>query len=175
MVNDSRKYGLMKYVFLCAAFFTILSCHNTGKAKNNGSITDTSLPVIDTAAEVKTGEGTSCFAYLQDRDTVMMKLHLAGNAASGTLVYNIYEKDKNTGTFNGLLMGDTLLVSYSYLSEGVRSVRQVIFLVKGNVLLQGSGSMKDQNGKLIFSNRNDINFNSNILLESVDCDKMKQE
>ena len=175
MVNDSYRYGLMKYVFLCAGFFTMLSCQNTNKTKNNGSITNTSLPVIDTAAEVKTGEGTSCFAYLQDRDTVMMTLHLAENAASGMLVYNIYEKDKNTGTFNGLLMGDTLLVSYSYLSEGVRSVRQVIFLVKGNVLLQGSGSMKDQNGKLVFSNRNDINFNSNILLESVDCDKMKTE
>lgn len=152
-------------------FFAVLSCKNA--TTNTTPKADTTNTASDTAVEVKTGEGTSCFAYLQNRDTILMKLNLVDSVASGNLVYNIYEKDKNRGTFTGLLRGDTLVLNYNFYSEGVRSARQVAFLVKGNILIEGSSSMKEQNGKLVFSNPKDINYNSGIILESVDCDKLK--
>ena len=96
-----------------------------------------------------------------------MQLTLKDTLASGSLVYNFYEKDKNKGTFKGTLKKDTLLANYTFSSEGIFSVRQVVFLAKGNILLPGSGSMKEQKKRLVFSNKKDITFDDNIILKQM--------
>lgn len=130
---------------------------------------DTTSQMVDSVKTVDLHNGTQCFLYTNNKDTISMRLVLKDSAASGDLIYNFYEKDKNEGTFQGFLKNDTLLANYTFSSEGMRSVRQIVFLLKGNILLSGSGSMKEQKGRLVFSNKKDIVFDGTMLLQPVDC------
>ncbi len=86
------------------------------------------------------------------------------------LTHNFYEKDKNTGTIQGELKGDTLIADYSFVSEGVSSVREVVFLKKGSELVEGYGDADQVDNKLVFKNRSTLNF-SGITLKPTACEK----
>ncbi len=167
---------MRKLFYLFCIILTAIGCQNN--QPNNMSETvsaDTAKPFVDSVTTVQTSNGKNCFAYIKNQDTILLTLNLKDTLATGKLVYNLYEKDKNTGTFNGFLRHDTLIANYTFLSEGMTSVRQVAFLLKGDILQQGSGNMKDQNGRLVFTNKKDIVFDNNILLEAVDCDSFDKK
>ncbi len=167
----------MKYIIsLAVIIISLPACRNQpGNIKLNDSVEvsknmpDTTVQSVDSVKMIDLNNGTYCFAYTENRDTISMKLILKDSLASGTLIYNLYEKDKNKGTFKGMLRKDTLLADYTFLSEGMRSVRQVAFLVKGNILLPGNGSMKEQRNRLVFSSKNDITFDASITLQPIEC------
>lgn len=167
----------MKYLIaMTIAVICFVACQNQpGNIRANDSVAvskhmpDTNVQSVDSAKTVDLNNGTHCFAYTKNRDTISMQLVLKDSLASGNLVYNLYEKDKNKGTFKGMIHNDTLLADYTFTSEGMRSVRQVAFLLKGNILLSGNGSMKEQQNKLVFSNKKDITFDASLTLEPVDC------
>lgn len=153
-----------------ALLMLAISCQNKPEQTTTTSITDTVKPVPDSVETVQITNGTTCFAYYKNQDTILMTLHLTDSLATGNLTYNLYEKDKNKGTFQGVLTNDTLIANYTFSSEGTRSVRQVAFLLKGNILQQGFGNMKEQNGRLVFTSKKDIAFDNTMILEPVDCD-----
>jgi hypothetical protein len=179
MEKRSDKTIIVKDIFMLTLLMVIvMSCRNNtennteNKAANDSALNDlpdTTTYHNDSVMTIRINNGTNCFAYIRDQDTISLTLTLQDSLVNGKLIYNFYEKDKNIGTLNGFLRGDTLLATYTYLSEGARSVRQVAFLVKGNILQEGTGSMKEQNGRLVFSSKKDINFNNNIILEPIDC------
>ena len=90
---------------------------------------------------------------------------------TGNLIYKFFEKDQNKGTLQGIIKGDTLTANYEFISEGIKSVREIAFLKKGNNFVEGHGDMAEKNGKLIFKNSRILNFNSNIILKPVQCGK----
>src|SRR5882757_5341997 len=109
-----RKKTPLLFLLVVAVF--LLSC-------NDGS---TKAPVaeknaIDSAAAY-------CYYSARNRDTVFLHINVAGNKVTGDLEYNLYEKDKNKGSIQGMLKGDTLIAEYTFLSEGIESVREVAFL-----------------------------------------------
>lgn len=164
MENHNRK---IKQTWLCAtALFLIMSCHNQTE---NSNINATIQQAGDTAKVISISNGKHCFAYTENNDSVFLFLIIQKNSAKGKLIYHLNEKDKNTGTINGRFRGDTLFASYSFLSEGQQSVRQVIFLKKGNVFQEGNGSMREVNGEIVFSNPKEVSFTGNIILFPVDC------
>ena len=103
------------------------------------------------------------------KDTILMNLTMKGNQIlSGKLIYNFYEKDKNEGTLIGELKGDTLLADYTFMSEGISSVRQVVFLKKGHTYIEGYGDVvEDASGKVIFKDRKQLKFDGKIILSRV--------
>lgn len=103
------------------------------------------------------------------KDTILMNLTMKGNQIlSGKLIYNFYEKDKNEGTLIGELKGDTLLADYTFMSEGISSVRQVVFLKKGGTYIEGYGDVvEDASGKVIFKDRKQLKFDGKIILSRV--------
>ena len=78
-----------------------------------------------------------CYAHLENKDTVTMALTIQDKTVSGELTYKIFEKDRNYGQFNGTISGDTIVAEYQFQSEGVTSVREVKFLRKGTMLVEG--------------------------------------
>jgi hypothetical protein len=87
-----------------------------------------------------------------------------------TLSYQFNEKDKNKGTVEGKLTGDTLLANYTFMSEGVQSIRQVIFLVRDNVVSEGYGAQQLTDGKMVFINLKEISFGESMPLKKVSYD-----
>jgi hypothetical protein len=102
----------------------------------------------------------------------MLKTISAGDFITGLLVYNIYQKDKNTGTIQGSMQGDLLVADYSFNSEGVNSVRQVVFKKLGKVFEEGMGEMKEYDNKIIFTNIDSLHFNDSIVLKEFQCESI---
>lgn len=94
----------------------------------------------------------------------------ANGLVTGTLMYNFYEKDKNTGTIEGKIDGDILFADYTFNSEGVKSVRPVAFKVTGNQFIEGYGETEENNGKMSFKNKDSLNFDHSITLAPFDCE-----
>ncbi|WP_187270114.1 hypothetical protein [Pontibacter qinzhouensis] len=113
-----------------------------------------------------------CYSYTSNTDTIWLHLTNTGsNAVSGTLVYNLHEKDKNTGTISGQMSGDTLFADYAFQSEGSNSVREVAFLKKGNTMVEGYGEVEEQDGRMVFRNRGNLTFGDATVLTETACEE----
>ena len=112
---------------------------------------------------------TSCYRFVSNKDTVALKVEKFPNVVTGNLVYALHEKDRNRGDIEGVFKGDTLVADYTFLSEGSKSVRQVIFLIQNNTATEGYGDMKDENGKMVFKDPGKIDFTTGLRLNKVSC------
>ena len=121
------------------------------------------------AAEIDEPDKKECFRYAVNKDTVTMTLTRNDDNASGELQYNLFEKDGNFGTFSGTFIGDTLYADYTFESEGMTSIREAVFLRKGDRLFQGDGEINIGPDKVTYSNPKALSFGNSIVLEKVDC------
>ncbi|RYF77267.1 MAG: hypothetical protein EOO39_04310 [Cytophagaceae bacterium] len=140
----------------CLLFLGTLACQNGQKADTENTAS---------AAPVK-----ACYAYMSAADTIRLTMLQNDTTVTGTLFYQLAEKDRNTGTFAGRMRGDTLLADYTFQSEGVESQREVAFLVSGDKLVEGFGPIDEKNGKAIrFSSLRNLTFSNTFPLSKVDC------
>lgn len=140
----------------------IASCNDNSKT----SIKE-APPGNENVVEVKVAR--SCFTHVNKKDTITLNIEVDGKSVSGDLVYNFFEKDKNTGRINGKMRGDTLIAEYTFMSEGTNSVREVAFVRKGKDMVEGYGEHEEKNGRMVFRNKDSLNFDNNTRLLNVDC------
>ena len=111
-----------------------------------------------------------CYLGILKNDTIEMHLSVKGTAVTeGKLSYKFFEKDKNDGTFTGQINNDTLFADYTFMSEGQPSVREVAFLKKGNVYIEGYGDVEEKAGKTVFKDRKKLSFDTKTVLTKTDC------
>ncbi len=154
----------------------LASCNNPEKEATSTQTTtveNTEVKVEDTEPVTAPVTGETCYGSKTGNSSVEMSLNVNGNMVTGNLNYLPEAKDKNMGTLKGKMMGDTLLADYTFMSEGVESVREVIFLKSGDGYKEGYGPAKDQNGKMIFEDLKKIDFSQSVPLVKVDCNKGK--
>lgn len=113
--------------------------------------------------------GKYCYEYIEGRDTIEMKTTNENGLISGTLMYNLFEKDRNAGTIKGEMKNDLLIADYTFAAEGTTSVRPVAFRKVGENLLEGYGETVQQDGKTNFKNINSLDFSHSFALSPVDC------
>jgi len=154
----------MKKVITLTAVLGILfiSCNN--KAKEN-----TEMPVAP-AVPVTESLGTECYSSMMDNNSAAMELNInTNNEVNGKLSYSYYQKDKNEGTIVGNIKGDTLIADYTFMSEGTSSVRQVVFLKKDGMYIEGFGDVLESNGKMVFTDKTKLKFDPKMVFNKVDC------
>lgn len=154
---------MKKVILLSAVFISVLvSCKNEKEMEK--------VPVSLDGIDLKP-VSEECYSAIIKKDTISMSLNLKGSqVVSGNLSYKFFEKDKNEGTLVGVIKQDTLFAEYTFMSEGVSSVRQVVFLKQGNTYVEGYGDVVDDNkGKVTFKDINQLKFKGNIVLSKVDC------
>ncbi|MDR6194844.1 lipocalin family protein [Siphonobacter sp. SORGH_AS_0500] len=163
-----------------------------GRKQQNGSTSpyDHTLKVIsikDNTLIVETEDGQTltytktldsaeeneeeCYAYMTAKDTVYLHISRKNRNITGDLTYKLYEKDSNHGSLDGRVKGDTLLAEYSFSAEGRSSVREVIFLKKGDTYVEGFGPVNDKEGKTVFQDHKNITFINGITLSKTNCTK----
>lgn len=125
----------------------------------------------ETVAPVEEAIVTECYQGILKKDTFNLSVDTKGTEVpSGKLTYKFFEKDQNDGTIKGTMSGDTLFAAYTFTSEGQTSVREVVFLKKGNIFIEGYGDVNDDNkGKVTFKDRKKLFFDSKTVLMKVDC------
>ncbi len=136
-----------------------LSCNSNPTSKNEPT---KPAPVTESA---------TCYAMISDKDTVLLYITITNNIVTGDLMYSFFEKDKNVGTIQGEMKGDTLFAVYKFISEGKESTREVAFLKKGDVFTEGYGKMNPTTGEPDFTDKASIKFESNVILKKTDCNK----
>ena len=118
-------------------------------------------PVVDAARE--------CFQWVKGNDTIAMQYTRKVNNVSGELRYAWYEKDNSAGTFVGVFKGDTLRADYTFQSEGMQSIREIVFVRRENTLVQGSGEIEMKGDREIFKNPKKLTFDNSIVLTKIEC------
>lgn len=150
----------------------ILSCSNRDEGADNGNNKSASPhsnaeKYIDTSVKVIRLDG--CYQMTIKRDTANMKLNIVNSTVTGDLVYDWNEKDGNAGTLKGVLRDSLIFADYSFQSEGMTSVREVIFKIKDDSLQWGYGNITEKEGKIIFRDRDKIQFDSNSPFIKIPC------
>ena len=155
----------MKKYFLLAAFVTLLAaCNSNSATKQAADSTITAETAVAAAAESRT-----CYASYKNQDSTYLDLHIEGDQVSGALDIIPREKDRNIGTVSGLVKGDTILLDYTFQSEGMQSIRQVAYLQKDGKLVEGFAEVQEQNGKTVFKSLGDLKFDGSVILEQSAC------
>jgi hypothetical protein len=148
----------LKYLILLWPIGLLISCNNQPQESK------VSIPSSKTSP-------LNCYKYINSNDTIILKTIYINGFVTGTLVYNLYQKDKNMGTIQGQMKGELLIADYSFISEGVQSVRQVAFKKHGKTFIEGYGETEYKKGKTTFKNIDSLDFNHSIVLSGIDCDK----
>jgi len=110
-----------------------------------------------------------CFAYINKKDSAFMHLNVADSIVTGDLVYMFFEKDKNQGKIIGKMKGDTLVAKYHFISEGVLSTRDAVFLKKNSTWTEGFGETEEKSGSAAFKDLTKISFKKGLLFKGVEC------
>lgn len=139
------------------ALTTVVSCHKKEEVRYEEP------PKVEPAPIVQ------CFVYQKGKDSIQAQLRIKGEQVSGKLSYSFFEKDKSTGTISGQLKGDTLFALYTFQAEGSQSVSEVVFLKRANKLIEGYADMEEQNGKMVFKDRKNIQFDPKTELLLTPC------
>ncbi len=123
----------------------------------------------------KITEEASCYAWISGQDSIVLHFEVNENIVTGELNYNFFEKDDNSGRIEGILLGDTIVASYIFESEGLSSTREVVFLKNDDSYIEGFGEMEEKEGAMIFANRKTISFDSKNTLKAIDCSLDKED
>lgn len=157
---------MKKVAAITIIMFTVfISCKKT---------TDTNpveiAPSPPKEAEVVEPAGDQCYASRINNSVVEMSFNVNSHQeVNGKLSYTISGKDKNEGTLIGNMKGDTLIADYTFMSEGVSSVREVAFLQKDGAFIEGYGDVMEANGKFSFKDKKQLKFDQKNVLTKVDC------
>ena len=153
---------MKKILALSIALTVLVSCKKE---------VETALPVTVEEVPIETPVTTECFEGVIKSDTFRMTVRMKGKAfVDGTLSYHFFEKDKSNGTLSGHMVGDTLYADYTFASEGTTSKREVVFLRKGKIFIEGYGDVAEgPEGKMAFKDKKKMYFDSKNILAQIDC------
>ena len=122
----------MKHLFLITSILVLAACNDAEQSSATAETKDTSKH-----EEVKIQvPNTVCYLNVTGKDSIFLKTEIFPNVVTGSLKYKFFEKDNNNGEIDGTLHGDTLIANYTFMSEGVQSVRKVMFLISDNSAIE---------------------------------------
>ena len=156
---------MMKNKILIAGFCGLFAFSCNKKAETEAK--ETIAPDVEAPAVVAVEK--ECYEFVKNKDTVTLSLTKNENDASGSLTFNWFEKDDSNGVFKGMFKGDTLVADYTFQAEGTSSVREVVFLKKGESFLPGYGDMQEKGSKTVFKNPKALQFDANVVLSKTAC------
>lgn len=147
-------------ILVTALCFLFFSCNEKQIKPDKNISTETQKIMIPKS---------NCFASLIQKDSIWLKIEVFPNVTTGILKYQIFEKDKNTGTLEGTFDGNKLFAEYTFTSEGVQSIREVAFMINDDTAIEGFGEMEEVNGKIVFKDKSQIDFSKGIQFSKINC------
>lgn len=165
---------MMKKVLIVCVSFLAVACSNSAhenapamQDEKGATIHANAIDTIKTNAKPMVLNG--CYEMVFKHDSAQLNLTVQDTTVSGQLTYNLYQKDKNTGTIRGVLRDTIIDADYTFQSEGMQSVREVIFKIKNNTLVQAFGDLTEKDGKIIFTDKTKLQFQDSNPFIKTDC------
>lgn len=155
----------MKKIFYMILIFTSCNTKKTDTAVSK-EISGAGNENPETAAiQISSG----CYRMIIDKDSAHMDLSVNGKEVSGDLNYKRFQKDSNKGSFNGTIDSNKLVAWYKFQSEGMISVRQVIFKLTDKGLAEGYGDLEVKGDTAYFKYPHTLTFEESHPFTKVDC------
>ncbi|MEO7523324.1 MAG: hypothetical protein ABIT58_04480, partial [Ferruginibacter sp.] len=126
----------MNKIILLFILFAV-SCNSQSDKENSSGENNTDSNTVTEKNDAMAPDISGCYAYHVKQDSALLKLDISGTNVTGTLSYHLYEKDNNAGSINGTLQDSLIIADYTFESEGMTSVRQVVFKINSNTLVEG--------------------------------------
>jgi hypothetical protein len=141
-------------MLLIGQSFAILACNNPASSSQSADSSMTQTASSKSLAANLSG----CYEYNIGQDTIRLTLKVDSNLVSGTLFYDMYEKDKAKGTLKGIIKDSLIETSYHFNAEGMDSESEILFQFKNDSLYMGEGAQSFKDGKTIFQDHNKVQF-----------------
>lgn len=111
-----------------------------------------------------------CYRMIVNKDSAIMQLNLTkGDSVIGTLQYNRFEKDDNSGDFVGTIDSNKVIGWYKFRSEGVITVRQAIYKIVGDKLAEAYGDVTATGDTAYFAYPHTLNYEETHPFEKIPC------
>lgn len=106
-----------------------------------------------------------CYVATLAKDVYTININSQiGESVKGTLTFDNFEKDSSSGTFEGTYKDGILFGEYSFQSEGMDSVMQVIFKKQGNDFVRGFGPVNATGDA--FVDVNDVTYDTSVVFKA---------
>ncbi|MGU3375725.1 hypothetical protein [Chryseobacterium sp. M5A1_1a] len=158
---------MKKLILLSAVSAFLINCNKKVEAPAPKVEVDTitvNEPVVDTL-----GPKSFCYVGATGKDSVFASIDDNLGTITGKLSYKNSEKDSSKGDVAGFKSGDTLKLTYEFTSEGKKSKRDIYFLQKDNVLTEGIGDHKEEDGQSKYADEKKISYKDGQKLNTADC------
>lgn len=164
-----KKQSLrMLPLIICATILFSCNINSSEVKQSDSTIVKTTNPEKE-LIKSNINEPQTCYVFDNGKDKIEMQITITNNVVNGQLNYNYFQKDKNSGTIEGKMFGDTLFANYNFMSEGKESKRDVVFLKRGENFVEGYGDINPSTGNPDLSERSAIKFGNDFILEKRDC------
>lgn len=112
-----------------------------------------------------------CYVATLEKDRYTLAVTSENDGViEGSLAFDNFEKDSSHGTFSGTYTNGILLGDYSFSSEGMDSVRQVIFKKVAGGFVEGFGDIKMEGDREVLVNPSGIIYNNTpVFVQTDDC------
>lgn len=164
----------MHKLFFIACIAVAMACNNSTTETTTleegaleGSVHAGAADTIVTNAQPFVLDG--CYEMTMKKDSAFLQLQLTDSVVNGTLNFNFFEKDSNKGTIKGVLRGDKIIADYTFQSEGLTTVREVVFLLQDKTLVQGFGELQEKGGKFVFTDPDNLQYQPDNPFIKTDC------
>ncbi|KXH84368.1 hypothetical protein [Chryseobacterium kwangjuense] len=158
---------MKKLILLGSVSVLLINCNKKTETPAQKVETDTAAvtePVIDTL-----GPKSFCYVGVTGKDSVFASIDDNLGTITGKLAYKNHEKDSSKGDVTGFKAGDTLKLTYEFQSEGTKSKRDIFFIQKDNILTEGIGDHKEEDGQSRYADEKKISYKDGQKLEPADC------
>lgn len=116
-----------------------------------------------------TADISGCYASNVKNDFALLKLTISGTNVTGELSYHLYEKDNNSGIIKGAVQNNLIVANYTFQAEGMTSVRQVVFKINADTLVEGFGDIVMKGDTAEFKNISDLQFQNDRPFLKTEC------
>lgn len=129
--------------------------------------------VPDNHKPVEASSLQTCYLGIIGKDSIFLSVDDNLGTIVGKLRYKNFEKDSSIGDLVGIKSGDTLKLNYSFHAEGTSSEREIYFLQKDAIIIEGIGDHDAKSGA--YTDYKKIKFEEGSALKGTDCKTIEKK
>ena len=159
---------IKKYV--SCALLIAFACNSGGeKINDQDSLAQTDTTIVSSPINKKDTTIGGCYSQIINRDTASLQIEINESNVTGPLTYKIYQKDRNDGSIKAEIADSLITGWYLFKSEGIISVREVIWRIRPGQLWPAIGKMIQRHDTTMFGNPDKLEFDNKRPFVKVKC------
>lgn len=152
------KTPIKKYLLL-SCLSMLLSCKQETKSVTDVNKINHPMPTASESSLI-----ISNYIYQNNGDTITLHFQTENEKVTGELIYQLKEKDRNTGKIEGTLKDNLLVAIYTFQSEGITSKKQVVFKFTDTGAIEGFGAMEEKDRAVVFKDIHALHYSDTMVM-----------